>query len=145
MLSNTSKYALRAVLYLAVNATKNKKLGIKKISEDLEIPTPFLGKILQSLAKHNLLTSIKGPNGGFGLAKEASKIRLIEIIEIIEGKDVFNTCFVSNKSCDHVDNVCPMHEKYFTIKTQYNDFFKNTTVSALTKDFKTNKPDNIIL
>lgn len=64
MLSNTCKYAIRSVIYLALNAQDGKKIGIKKISEDLEIPTPFLGKILQSLARQKLLSSTKGPHGG---------------------------------------------------------------------------------
>ena len=45
MLSNTSKYAIRAVIYLALYAGEEKKIGIKEISKDLSIPTPFLGKI----------------------------------------------------------------------------------------------------
>ena len=47
MISNTCKYAIRAVLYLAIHEKENEKIGIKKISEDLEMPSPFLGKILQ--------------------------------------------------------------------------------------------------
>jgi Rrf2 family iron-sulfur cluster assembly transcriptional regulator len=57
MLSNTCKYAIRAVVYISVFGSKEKKTGIKEISEKLEIPTPFLGKILQSLARNKVLTS----------------------------------------------------------------------------------------
>ena len=145
MLSNTSKYAVRAVIYLAANSTKTKRIGIKQIAGELSIPTPFLGKILQSLAKHKLLTSTKGPNGGFGLGKEPSKIKLIDIVEIIEGKDIFNTCLLSNKDCDHDKSICPIHEKYADIRTQFYDLFKKTTLSGLMKDLKNNKADNIIL
>ena len=59
----------RAMIYLALNADTEGKIGIKKISGDLKIPSPFLAKILQVLAKHKLLSSTKGPNGGFRLAK----------------------------------------------------------------------------
>jgi len=145
MLSNTSKYAIRAVIYLAVRAPKNSRIGIKQIADELNIPTPFLGKILQSLARHKLLTSTKGPNGGFGLGKEPSKIRLIDIVEIIEGKDIFNSCILSNRDCDHDKNICPIHEKYAEIRTQFYDLFKKTTLSTLMKDLKNNKADNIIL
>ena len=71
MLSNTCKYAIRAVIYLAVNDEDGKKIGIKQISKDLDIPTPFLGKILQSLAKQKLLKSTKGPHGGFSIGRPA--------------------------------------------------------------------------
>ncbi len=136
MLSNTSKYAVRAVIYLAANAQKNKKIGIKQIASELEIPTPFLGKILQSLAKQKLLTSTKGPNGGFGLGREPSKIKLIDIIDVIDGKDMFNTCLLSHKSCDHEEKVCPVHDKYAEIREQFYDLFKKTTLSSLMKDMK---------
>nr|HPR60051.1 Rrf2 family transcriptional regulator [Prolixibacteraceae bacterium] len=69
MLSNTCKYAIRALIYLANYSKENKKIGIKKISEDLGIPSPFLGKILQSMAREKMLASTKGPNGGFSLGK----------------------------------------------------------------------------
>ena len=64
MLSNTCKYALRALIYLAKFSKEEKMIGIKKISEDLNLSSPFLGKILQNLVKQKLLVSTKGPNGG---------------------------------------------------------------------------------
>lgn len=145
MLSNTSKYAIRAVIYLAVNSTKKNRIGIKQIAGELDIPTPFLGKILQSLARHKLLTSTKGPNGGFGLGKEPSKIKLIEIVEIIEGKDIFKSCLLGTKDCDHDKNICPIHERYAEIREQFCELFKKTTLSILIKDLKQNKATNIIL
>jgi Rrf2 family protein len=145
MLSNTCKYALRGVIYIAVNGSKNKRIGIKQISSDLGIPTPFLGKILQTLAKHKLLTSTKGPNGGFGLAKEPSKIRLLDIIEIIEGKDIFTSCLLSHRECDHDKNVCPVHERYAEIRMQFHEFFKKNTLTTIMRDLKSNNADNIIL
>jgi Rrf2 family protein len=84
MLSNTCKYAIRSVIYLSINAKENQKIGIKKISEELDIPTPFLGKILQSLARQKLLTSTKGPHGGFGMGKDPSEITLMNIVEIVD-------------------------------------------------------------
>ena len=54
ILSNTSKYGVRAVIYLALYEEEKKKTGIKKIAEDLNIPTPFLGKILQNLVRHKI-------------------------------------------------------------------------------------------
>lgn len=75
MLSNTCKYALRALIYLGKFSTDDKRIGIKKISEDLGLSSPFLGKILQNMVKQKLLVSTKGPNGGFSLAKSLEKFR----------------------------------------------------------------------
>lgn len=90
MLSNTCKYAIRAVLFLAVNETSG-KIGIKHISDTLNMPSPFLGKILQILAKHKILNSTKGPHGGFGLGRKAEDITLLDIVSIIDGQDFFTT------------------------------------------------------
>ena len=67
MISNTSRYAIRALIYLAVRTKNKEKIGIKKIADELQIPSPFLGKILQTLVKQSILASTKGPNGGFGV------------------------------------------------------------------------------
>ena len=67
MLSNSSKYAINAVLYLAVNSSVENKIGVREIAEALHIPTAFLAKLLQTLAKKEAICSSKGPGGGFYL------------------------------------------------------------------------------
>ena len=59
MLSNTCKYALRALIYLGKFSEADKRIGIKKISEELNLSSPFLGKILQNLVKQKLLVQQK--------------------------------------------------------------------------------------
>ena len=103
MLSNTSKYAIRAVIYLAIYSSPTRKIGIKKISEELGISTPFLGKILQLLVKHKLLDSAKGPHGGFSLKKPAIDISLMEIAEIMDDREAFDDCLIRTTRCNHED------------------------------------------
>jgi Rrf2 family iron-sulfur cluster assembly transcriptional regulator len=112
MLSNTSKYAIRSVIYLALYSSGEKKVGIREISEALNIPTPFLGKILQNLAKHQILESTKGPHGGFCLKRQAIDIPLMEIIEIIDGGDLFDRCVIRTTKCNY-DAPCSLHDKIF--------------------------------
>ncbi len=142
ILSNTCKYGLRAVIYLAINAKDGKKIGIKKISNDLEIPTPFLGKILQSLAKRKILSSTKGPNGGFGIGKDPAEISMLDIVEIIDGRDVFDTCVISLKSCsseEHKNSPCPIHKKFSSIRKNLITLFENETIEDLACEIKDNK------
>ena len=137
MLSNTCKYGIRAVLYLAQNDKENELIGIKRISHDLNIPMPFLGKILQTLAKQKLLNSTKGPHGGFKLARKANKISLMDVVEVLDGLDVFSTCMISLSSCaeSHSDKFhCPIHEKYESIKEQTIKLFNDETFSSLLSD-----------
>ena len=67
MFSKSCKYGIRAVLYLAVHSTNEKRLGVTEIASELDVPKHFLAKILQQLAKENLISSTKGPTGGFFL------------------------------------------------------------------------------
>ena len=136
MLSNTSKYAIRAAIYLALNSKNEVKIGIKKISGDLNIPSPFLAKILQILAKRKLLSSTKGPNGGFCLAKDSKKITLYDIVTIIDGNDIFHKCLISLRTC-HEENIpCPVHEKYEPIRNDVIKLFKEQTIDDLAHDIK---------
>jgi Rrf2 family protein len=139
MLSNTSKYAVRAVIYLALNGTKDTKIGIKQISKDLEIPTPFLGKILQSLAKHKLLASTKGPHGGFSLGKNPYDISLMDIVEIIDGLDSFDMCVLGLKTCTESHTNCPVHSDYSTIREQLKRLFQSENIGILVEKIKTSE------
>ena len=140
MLSNTSKYAIRSMMYLALNSKADTKIGIKQISKDLEIPTPFLGKILQTLAKHKLLLSTKGPHGGFGLSKSAYDINLMDIVEIIDGLDSFKMCVLGLKSCTNNEQNCPIHYRYETIRDQLKNLFQNENIGELADHIKENSP-----
>lgn len=133
MLSNTSKYAIRAVIYLALQAGEEKKIGIKLISKDLGIPTPFLGKILQTLAKHKLLSSTKGPHGGFGLGRKAEDINLIDIVDIIDGQDVFKQCLIKLEDCNEKEP-CSMHYKYSEIRKNLLSLFRNQNIANLVNE-----------
>lgn len=140
MLSNTCKYGIRAVIYIALNSSDNRRIGIKEISKELEIPTPFLGKILQTLAKDKLLISTKGPNGGFGLARPAKKISLLDIIEKIDGTDIFDECLIGLRTCSATKKKklvqCPIHEKYEPISKQIYELYKNEDIQSLVNDIK---------
>jgi len=139
MLSKTCKYAIRAVIYLALNNIENRKIGIKEISKSLDIPTPFLGKILQTLTKNKILNSTKGPNGGFALAKPANEITLLDIIEIIDGLDLFNDCLIGLRSCAsnaHTDVQCPVHNKFLPISNQLYELLSTENIELLANEIE---------
>lgn len=139
MLSNTCKYGIRAVTYIALNDGEEKKIGLKEISKELDIPAPFLGKILQNLAKNKLLDSTKGPNGGFSLRKSAREITLLNIVEIIDGLDLFTNCLIGLRTCSptrHEDVQCPIHKKYEPINKKFYDLFESETIESLATEIK---------
>jgi Rrf2 family protein len=137
MLSNTCKYAVRALIYLGKYSAGGTKIGIKKISSDLIIPTPFLGKILQNLVKQKVLVSTKGPNGGFGLGKSADEISLYDIVRIVDGEDFFLNCLIGLQPCSiHAENEkpCPVHSRFGPIREQLLQFYQETTISGILGD-----------
>lgn len=137
MLSNTCKYALRALIYLGKFSEENSRIGIKKISEDLSLSSPFLGKILQNLVKQKLLVSTKGPNGGFGLGKKASEITLWDIVTKVDGEEFFTNCLISLESCvthDSTKQLCPVHSQYDKLRTEISSFYKDTTLEIISAD-----------
>jgi Rrf2 family protein len=135
MLTNTSKYAIRAIIYLELYASASMKKGIKEIAAELDIPSPFLGKILQLLVKHQLLASSKGPHGGFYLNRPAMDIPLMEIIEIIDGKDIFNECAIRTAPCDP-DRPCSMHYKLASARGDIRHIFASGTIADLATEFR---------
>ena len=146
MLSNSCRYGIRAVIYIASQPLSNGKTGIKKISSDLDLPTPFLAKILQQLAKHKILSSSKGPHGGFSLLKDPKKITLLDIVNTIDGTDIFTNCVMHNGSCDAVEKEnkrCPLHDDYEKIRSNIIKLFSNKTIYELVK--AANKGESITI
>ena len=108
MLSNQSKYAIRAVIYLAIYSNQSSKLGSKKVANLIDVPAPFLAKILQKLSKAKLILSTKGPNGGFYMTNKELSRSLMDIIECIDGLEFFKSCFVGLPRCSD-ENPCAIH------------------------------------
>ncbi len=138
MISNTSKYAIRAVIFLELYSSPEIKIGIKRIAEELDIPAPFLGKILQVLVKHQLLGSSKGPHGGFYLKRQAIDIPVMEIIEIMDGKDSFDMCVIRTEPCDH-NRPCSMHHKLAPLRGEIKRVFNTESIADLVSEFREGK------
>ena len=139
MLSNTCKYALRSLIYLAKFSIEGKMIGIKKISEDLNLSSPFLGKILQNLVKQKLLISTKGPNGGFALAKSSADINLWDIVTRVDGEEFFTNCLIRLEPClthDSSKPLCPVHSQYEKLREEISRFYKDTTLEIVGKDIE---------
>ncbi|MDV7390516.1 Rrf2 family transcriptional regulator, partial [Arthrospira platensis SPKY1] len=81
MLSKACKYAIRAMIYLATQVENGGKTNIRDLAVEIDSPEPFTAKIMQTLSKQSLVSSLKGPNGGFFLTEEQARISLLEIVK----------------------------------------------------------------
>ncbi|MBK9388924.1 MAG: Rrf2 family transcriptional regulator [Bacteroidetes bacterium] len=146
MLSNSCRYGIRAIIYLAGKKSVKEKTGIKQIGSDLDLPTPFLGKILQQLAKQKILKSMKGPHGGFSMMKDPASITLYDIVVAIDGEDTFTDCVMHEGPCRCIDRskkACPIHDDYAKSRSELIMLFKSKTIHDLVQ--KASNTENIII
>jgi Rrf2 family transcriptional regulator, iron-sulfur cluster assembly transcription factor len=136
MISNSSKYGIRALTYLASQPKNAGKIGIKQISRDLDLPSPFMSKILQSLAKQKMLSSSKGPHGGFSLLKDPKEITLLDVIRAVDTDAVLTNCVMQNTDCKCLEkdkSPCPVHDDYAKVRSGMIRFFSSKTIYSLVK------------
>ncbi len=127
MLSSASQYAIRSILYLAIYSNEDQKIGVKKISEVLETPQPFLAKLLQRLTRDGLVSSLKGPTGGFYLDKKNLKRSVWDVIESIDDTKKFEQCFLGLSKCTD-KNPCPVHFTVVPFRERILQDFKEKTI-----------------
>ncbi len=124
--SKKCEYGLQAVLYLAAQS-KGSVIPSDEIAKKLGIPKEFISKILQSLTESGIVDSRKGKSGGFFLAKDPSKIRLIDIVAAIDGLNMFNSCVLGFPKCSP-ENPCPLHSKWGELRTRAYNMLNDETI-----------------
>lgn len=132
MISKSCKYGIRAAVFIASKATGNRKLGVKEIAEEIEAPPAFTGKILQILNKQKIVTSLKGPYGGFYSQPYQLDIPVIDIVKAVDGLGVFEECIMGLHECNDA-HPCPMHHNYAKSRDALKITFQQTTVRSLAK------------
>jgi Rrf2 family iron-sulfur cluster assembly transcriptional regulator len=136
MFSKATEYALRATIYIAKISTEEKKIGIAEIAKAIDSPQSFTAKILQSLAKDNrVVSSVRGPNGGFFLTANAKKLPVRAILKAMGEDEVLEKCVLGLKRCSEVQP-CPMHEQYKSIKQQLIKLFTTKSIQQLANEIK---------
>lgn len=114
--SKKCELGLQAVLFLSTREFGT-IFSALEISEKLQVPKEFIAKVLQGLTEFGIVSSKKGKNGGFSLGKPANQIRLIQIIEAIDGLEVFNHCVLGFRDCSST-HPCPVHHKWGKLRDE---------------------------
>ena len=115
LFSRSVDYAIQALGRLA-EAPEGEQVMARVIAEEEELPAFFLAKTLQNLARHGLLRSTKGPTGGFNLNKPAAKIRILDVVDALDGLEHLQT------GQEGLPNFKP-------IRTTILSYLKNTTIA----------------
>lgn len=127
VLSHTVEYALRATLYIARRRPESARLP--EIAAEIRAPARYLAKILGHLARAGVLTSTRGPAGGFQLAAAHEDASLSSIIAAFE-RPTRRRCLLGHGICGH-NSSCAVHEKWAPIAQSTADFFARTTIGEL--------------
>jgi Rrf2 family iron-sulfur cluster assembly transcriptional regulator len=128
MLSTTSQYALRAIIYLAQHETDWPIPG-SEIANKAGVPVKYLAKILGDLTREGVLDASRGKGGGFRLARSSQEIKLVEVLAPYERFDG-RQCPFDNKKCSDRDP-CLAHNRWKKVMEQYQRFLGNTSVASV--------------
>jgi len=118
MLSLTCKTAIKAVIYLASKFDSGEKAGIKEIAEFINASEHTVGKMLQTLVREDVINSAKGPNGGFYITAKQKNQSILNVIDAIDSKEVFDECGLGLSKCSAA-HPCPIHNDYKIVRDQF--------------------------
>lgn len=129
MFSRSAGYAVRALTYLA-GQPSGKLTGAREIAETLEIPMPFLWKILRNLSRKKLVRSFKGVRGGYELARPAKNISVSEVLAASPDARRTEMCVLGLERCDEA-NACPLHSSWKEVQAQIDDLLEKTSLADM--------------
>ena len=132
MLKLTKKieYALIALQHMQ-SKDHNDITSAKDVAEKFDLPASLLAKVLQQLAKHDIIEPIQGPSGGYRLNKPLETVKLNDFIEIIEGPVGLVDC-LHDPDCSHM-RTCNIRVPIERINNTIKDLFSNMTLADITK------------
>lgn len=127
MISLTIEYALRAMVCLS-SSKAEESMNSETIAERTKVPKGYLSKIMRDLVVANLVDSQRGPNGGFVLARPASQINILSIVEAVDPINRIRECPLGNPS--HT-KLCPLHRRLDDSLANIERDFKETLLSEV--------------
>lgn len=135
MLSATADSALRAVLILA-RAHGGAPVPAHEIARITGAPANYLAKTLNALAKAGIVTSARGPQGGFALATAPDRLTLAEVVDCFEGPRPRPRCLLGSAPCDPA-RPCAAHHRWTAVVAARRAPLATTTFADLLGDADT--------
>ena len=129
ILSKPCQYAIRAMTYLA-DQDEGRLRSIREISEHVEVPLPFLSKIVSTLSRHGLVSSRRGPNGGVMLGRPADRLTVGNIVEAIDGPFDNGRCVLGFAECTGA-RPCTMHDTWEQVRGKLEQTLHRKTLLEL--------------
>ena len=125
-------YAIQALVFMSNAYRKDTHvvITVDEIVRRLDLPKRFMRRILQHLAKKKILSSHKGKAGGFSFLRSPARIRVIDIIEIFQGKIDLTNCFIRGRTCPNTKR-CLLRKRLKEMGRFLDREFKKITLASL--------------
>ncbi|MBI4361943.1 MAG: Rrf2 family transcriptional regulator [Euryarchaeota archaeon] len=135
-LTRESEYALKALLHL-VRAPG--AVPMARLAREEGLPPAYLSKVLQNLSRAGLVTASRGPERGYRLARPPGSIRLREVLEAVEGADLFKRCLFWGHRCGGQDP-CMLHSFYAPVRDEMVRVAEKVVLSSLEPEPRRSRP-----
>lgn len=133
MITQTTEYALRAVVYLA---DQGEPCTTNRIAERTQVPAGYLAKVMQALGRAGIVQAQRGLHGGFVLAIDPDELTVLEVVTAVEPVRRIHECPLGL----HGDRLCPLHRKLDEAAQRIEQTFGDTTISDLNNVPRGRKP-----
>ncbi|WP_109851331.1 Rrf2 family transcriptional regulator [Aquimarina sp. AU58] len=136
MFSKACEYGIKAAIFIALKSYQGERVSLKDIAAKINSPEAFTAKILQKLAKNNIVNSVKGATGGFEIEKhKIASIQLAEIVDAIDGDSIYIGCGLGLNKCSE-DHPCPVHHKFAAVREELKKMLESTNLEELALGIK---------
>ena len=130
MISQTTEYALRAVVWLASHP--DRPLTAQQIAESTRVPAGYLAKVLQGLSRAGLLRSQRGLGGGFTLARPASDLSIWQVVQAVDPIRRITECPLGFEL--HGESLCALHQQLDNAIARVEKDFARCSIASLIQD-----------
>lgn len=135
MFSKSCEYAIKAAIHICIESKDGLRLNIQDIAREIDSPEPFTAKILQQLVRQGIISSAKGPGGGFFIDPKSKPVFLMDIVEAIDGPRAFERCGLGLKECSE-KHPCPIHNEFKSYSLRLKNLLTTKTLQDFSKSIK---------
>ena len=129
MLSRSTEYALRAMVCVA---RADRRISVGEIAELTQVPSRYLAKVMQGLARSGLVASTRGRTGGFVLARGPEKISILEVVSAVD--PIERICKCPLDLPEHKDQLCALHSRIDDALAHVEKAFQRSTLADILAD-----------
>ena len=139
-LTRAADYAIRVMVHLAGLPAHERAL-LPALANATGTPESFLSKVLQALARAELIVSRRGQSGGFEILPSGRKASMREVIEAIDGPLFLNVCLISQRSCAR-NAWCPAHPVWVQAQQAMLEVLSSAVIADLASQMLARKVPN---